>query len=62
MEIKYSERAVRQIKKIRKGDKKSAALIVDSVEAYAGNPTGRFDLKVLRGKHGDLKRLRVGNY
>ena len=37
-------------------------MIMEGVEAYAENPEGRFDIKVLRGKHGDLKRLRVGKY
>jgi hypothetical protein len=45
MEIKYSERAVRQIRRIRKGDKRSAALIMESLEAYTGSPAGKFDIK-----------------
>jgi hypothetical protein len=32
MEIKYSETAVRQFKKIAKGDKKSAAMILTAIE------------------------------
>ena len=62
MEIRYSEKAVRQISKIHRGDRKSAALIIKTIEAYAKNPSGNFDLKTLKGKYEDLKRLRIGNY
>ncbi len=62
MEIRYSEKAVRQISKIHRGDRKSAALIIKTIEAYAKNPLGNFDLKTLKGKYEDLKRLRIGNY
>ena len=62
MEIRYSEKAVKQIRKIHKGDKKSAELIIKIIEGYSKNPGGNFDVKVLKGKYGDLKRLRVGNY
>jgi hypothetical protein len=30
--------------------------------AYAANPQGAFDVKVLKGKLGDIKRLRAGKY
>jgi addiction module RelE/StbE family toxin len=62
MEIKYSERAVKQFKQIHKGDKKSVKLIVETIEAYGQNPVGSFDIKVLKGKYGEFKRLRVGKY
>ncbi len=62
MEIQYSEKAVKQLKKIHRGDKKSAAMILKTIETYAANPAGKFDVKVLKGKYGDLKRLRAGNY
>lgn len=62
MEIKYSEKAVKQLKRICKGDKKSAKMIIDSIERYAENPSGSFDIKVLKGMYGNFKRLRVGNY
>jgi hypothetical protein len=32
MEIKYSEKAVRQFKRIAKGDKKNAAMIMRTIE------------------------------
>jgi mRNA-degrading endonuclease RelE of RelBE toxin-antitoxin system len=62
MEIRYSERADKQIKKICKGDRKSAKMIIKMIEAYAENPSGNFDIKILRGKFENLKRLRIGNY
>ena len=62
MEIKYSEKAVKQIKQIHKGDKKSARMIMEAIEAFAQNPSGNFDIKVLKGKYGEFKRLRVGKY
>ena len=62
MEIKYSERAVKQIKLIHKGDRKSAKMIIETIETFARNPIGSFDVKVLKGKYGEFKRLRVGKY
>ncbi|HHT9106832.1 MAG TPA: type II toxin-antitoxin system RelE family toxin [Candidatus Wujingus californicus] len=62
MEIRYSEKAEKQIKKIFKGDRKSAKMIIKTIESYAENPSGNFDVKILKGKYEDLKRLRVGNY
>jgi mRNA-degrading endonuclease RelE of RelBE toxin-antitoxin system len=62
VEIKYSETAVKQIKKIAKGDKKSAAMILSAIERYANNPTGNFDVKILKGDYGEIKRLRAGKY
>jgi mRNA-degrading endonuclease RelE of RelBE toxin-antitoxin system len=62
VKIRYSQKAVKQLKTISKGDKKSAVMILTGVEAYATNPQGAFDVKVLKGKLGDIKRLRVGKY
>lgn len=62
MEIKYSEKAVKQIKKIYKGDKKKGIMLLKTIESYVGNSSGNFDIKILRGKYGNLKRLRVGDY
>ena len=62
MEIKYAERAVKQLKQIAKGDKKTAARILKAIEEYAHNPAGAFDIKLLKGKYAVFKRLRVGNY
>lgn len=63
MEIKYSERAVKQIRKICKGDRKSAEMILGDMESYAQNPApGKFDIKTLKGKYGNFKRLRSGDY
>lgn len=62
MEIKYSEKAVKQIKKICKGDKKSASMIIGAIELYSQNPKGNFDIKILKGRYDEFKRLRVGRY
>ena len=62
MEIRYSEKAVKQMIRIRKGDKKSAEMIIKTIEAYSKKPSGDFDIKILKGKYEDLKRLRIGNY
>jgi len=62
MEIKYSDKSVKQLKKICKTDKKYAALIMKKIEDYAKNPSGNFDIKTLKGKFEDLKRLRVRDY
>jgi mRNA-degrading endonuclease RelE of RelBE toxin-antitoxin system len=62
LEIKYSENAVKQIKQIMKGDRKSAIAIIGIIEAYAKNPGGNFDIKTLKGKYAEFKRLRVGKY
>jgi mRNA interferase RelE/StbE len=62
MEIKYSEIAEKQLKRIAKGDKKSAALIMAAIERYAENPSDARNLKELKGKLASFKRLRVGKY
>jgi mRNA interferase RelE/StbE len=62
MEIRYSEKADKQLKKICKGDKRSAIMIIKAIESYVKNPHGYFDVKVLKGKYGEFKRLRAGNY
>ncbi len=62
MEIKYSEKAVKQLKQIAKGDKKTAGRILAALEAAADDPQSAHDIKVLKGKFAVFKRLRVGNY
>jgi mRNA-degrading endonuclease RelE of RelBE toxin-antitoxin system len=44
MEIKYSEKAVKQLKQIAKGDKRTASRILNALENYAVNPKGSFDV------------------
>jgi hypothetical protein len=61
MEIEYSERAVKQIKQIHRGDKKSAIMIIETIEAYAKNQKGNFDIKVLKGKYGESKDFGLEN-
>lgn len=62
MEIKYSEKAAKQIRGINRGDSKSARMILGTIEAFAENPTGFFDVKLLKEKFGLFKRLRSGDY
>jgi mRNA-degrading endonuclease RelE of RelBE toxin-antitoxin system len=62
MNILYSEKAEKQLKKIFKGNKQAALLILNAIEAYRENPAGNSDIKLLKGKYGDFKRLRVGVY
>jgi mRNA-degrading endonuclease RelE of RelBE toxin-antitoxin system len=62
MEISYSEKAVKQLKLICKGDRKSGKMIIERIEHYAANPSDKFDIKILKGAYGEFKRLRVGNY
>jgi hypothetical protein len=38
MEIGYSQKAVKQLRAIAKGDKESAAMILAEIEAYAADP------------------------
>ncbi len=47
MEIKYSEKAVKQIKQIFKGDRKNAEKILEAIELYARNQGGKHDIKGL---------------
>jgi mRNA-degrading endonuclease RelE of RelBE toxin-antitoxin system len=60
--IKYSEKATKQFGAVAKANKKDALRILDKIESYAENPDGRFDIKKLKGKHGTLLRLRIGDY
>ena len=48
MEISYSEKAVKQLKLICKGDRKSGKMIIESIEHYAANPNDKFDIKSLK--------------
>jgi addiction module RelE/StbE family toxin len=62
MDISYSEKAVKQIKRIHRGDRKSAEIIIKTIEAFSLEPSGNFDIKTLKGKYEDLKRLRIRSY
>lgn len=37
-------------------------MILRTIKAFSREPSRKFDLKTLKGKYGDLKRLRIGNY
>lgn len=62
LEILYSQKAAKQLRKIMQGDRKSAIMIITAIEQYAEDPQGTYDIKILQGKSGVFKRLRVGNY
>jgi mRNA-degrading endonuclease RelE of RelBE toxin-antitoxin system len=62
MEILYSVKAAKQLKNIAKGDKKSAQMIIQGIENYTRDPSKRYNVKLLKGRFGLFKRLRIGNY
>ena len=62
MKIKYSDKAKKQLRKIAENDRKAAKRIFDRIERYATAPTGKHDIKALKGKYGSFLRLRVGEY
>jgi len=62
MKIKYSDKAVKQFSRIHKGDRKISEMIILKIEQYAEHHHQSLDIKTLKGKYGDFKRLRVGNY
>lgn len=62
MDILYTDLALKQLTKISTGDKKSAQRIVSKIEEYAGNPEGRYDIKLLKGDFGGRLRMRIGDY
>lgn len=47
MQIRYSDKSLKQFEKIAKGDRKSAEMILNAIEAYAENKSGRLDVKIL---------------
>ena len=56
-EISYSEEAVKQLKKIRRGDKILAIKILKKIEQYASFPNSISDIKNLKGKYAEFKRI-----
>jgi mRNA-degrading endonuclease RelE of RelBE toxin-antitoxin system len=62
MEIFYSTKAEKHLKRLLKGDRRNCESIIFKIEEYAKGRTSAFDIKVLKGKYGEFKRLRVGNY
>lgn len=63
MEILYSEKALKQLKRISRGDKNGARRIIEAIEKFAAElDDNKFDIKIFKGKLGDFKRLRVGVY
>lgn len=62
MEILYSEKAAKYLKKLAKSNQKLMQRMIEEIETYARNPNRSFDVKVLKGNLGAFKRLRVGDY
>ena len=62
LEIKYSEKASKQLIKLAKSNSNDVKRILQAIENYAMNPLQKHDVKLLKGKWGDFKRLRVGSY
>jgi mRNA interferase RelE/StbE len=62
LEIKYSEKAVRQIKKIMSDNPGMVERILSGIEQYAITPAGVHDIKYLKGKLAEFRRLRVGSF
>ena len=62
MKIRYSNNALNQFAKIHKGDRKSTAMITRKLEQYAEHQSSELDVRILKGRYDDMKRLRVGNY
>ena len=61
MDILYAEKAEKQLKRIAKGNRNAAVTIINAIESYVANPGGVFDIKLLKRRYGEFKRLRVGN-
>ena len=62
LEIKYSEKAVKQLKEISTGNPIDSERIISVIENYAQAPMEKHDIKSLKGKFGEFKRLRIGDY
>lgn len=60
--IQYTEKAAKQLRRIFKSDRKSGLLIIKAIENYASDNIMRSDVKILKGRYENLKRLRAGNY
>ncbi|HPI89920.1 MAG TPA: hypothetical protein PK859_11490 [Spirochaetota bacterium] len=37
-------------------------MIIQGIEKYSENPDENHDIKLLKGRYGSFKRLRLGNY
>ncbi len=59
MEIVYSDKAVKQLKQLYKSQKSIAQLIINKILSIKSENS---DIKILKGKLGNISRLRVGNY
>lgn len=62
LDIKYTEIALKQLKRISASNLKDAERIIIGIEKYANTPLEKHDIKHLKGKFGEFKRLRIGNF
>ena len=62
IEVNYSEKAAKQLRKIFKTNSNDAKRIFEGIENYANYPELKHDIKQLKGKWGDFKRLRIADY
>lgn len=62
MEIKYTQKAKKQLAKILKSDRQATIRILSKIELLAANQIENLDIKKLKGQYEDLFRLRVGKY
>ena len=62
MDIQFTDKAIKQLEKIEKSDRKIAQRIIGKIEEYSENIKGSYDIKTLKGRFGDRKRLRVSDY
>ena len=62
MKIKLWDKAEKELLKITKGNKNIASNIINTIEKFAEDSRGSYDVKILKGRFENLKRLRIGNY
>jgi len=55
LDIKYTEVALKQLKKISATNLKDAERIIIGIEKYANTPLEKHDIKYLKGKFGEFK-------
>ena len=61
MQIILENKARKNLKKLYKADKKLHNKIIETIEKYAENPQGNFDVSFLSGKE-NFRRMRIGSY
>ncbi len=62
MQIKYTDKALKQLSKISNSNKKDAQSIADGIKEYAENKPANANIRKLKGKLKTYFRMRIGNY